>query len=340
MEENPVDSLSQQEISNFFNTFRATDILGQQSQGTISFVRKLTELADPKVNFSGIDGVIYLGNTSAFGSHAEALPLNSNSSNFYWQPINTNENPILNAILINQFTSPQIVAHETMHLFGLEDLYSSRPNYLSLMGSENAPYLLNYEKWLLGWLDDSNVQCMDISNVDQTTPRNEINIDNKLDSTLVIVKTTQKTAYFIETLKGKNSQRYLVFSYLDIELRPPLTFFKVKKVLLKGQQLTLNDFNINFDDFLNISGPGAIGSKLSSPDFTLLLEDINSKAITVYLIPKDLENSSSAAELYTRALTNRHILESRMPSKCVKGKIVKYLILSNSKCPAGFTRKK
>ena len=148
------------------------------TKSTWGFVRNTIKELDPGTNFTNVDAVILeAGSPLGTSNIAEAMMFYSNSQtrqDGWFDPIKTDEGLLSNAILFDKHNGANVITHEIMHLFGLTDLYGgiSGPERLSVMidGSLN---LLNYEKWVLGWLDNSNVTCLDgktLMQVQQNNP--------------------------------------------------------------------------------------------------------------------------------------------------------------------------
>ncbi len=134
------------------------------TKSTWGFVRNTIKELDPGTNFTNIDSVILeVGPSPNHLRTAEAFQFYSNNQDSWFDPIRTNEGYINNAVLFGQHRGKIVIAHEIMHNYGLIDLYGagSGPGPLSLMGGVRTMILLNYEKWILGWLDDFNVTCLD-----------------------------------------------------------------------------------------------------------------------------------------------------------------------------------
>lgn len=136
-----------------------------------AYVAEAVALADQDVDFSGSDAVIVLANPDAIGL-GEAGPA--------FTPISTGEGVEADGtVLMNGATSahdintwgPIWLNHELTHALGLVDLYAFSGDEqfpytgeFSYMGmsrlDSNAPGLLAWERWVLGWIDDEQVTCV------------------------------------------------------------------------------------------------------------------------------------------------------------------------------------
>jgi len=144
-------------------------------QGHKDYIQEAVGLADSTVDFSNTDSLVVISNPDASGT-----------GNFgpAWVPsagsgLTVDGNEILNAVTsafdLNTWGSIWL-NHEVTHNLGLVDLYASQPlnpsnpydllrftGMFSYMGynssSSNSPGLTAWERWVLGWLDDDQVQC-------------------------------------------------------------------------------------------------------------------------------------------------------------------------------------
>jgi hypothetical protein len=270
------------------NTLKSNQNIGNQRQdesiSTWGFVRKFVADNDSIIDFTDIKGIILeTSSVSRTSEIAEAMMMSSAKRGSYFRPIETKEGEIYNASLIfnNPFSST--ITHEVMHLYGLTDLYGTNtgPGSLSLMAS-NELSLLSYEKWVLGWLPDSEVQCLTIEPKNAIT---EVVFDNTKSDQLFVIKTPGDTHYIVETSAQKTSKK-LAFYTLNNEERPPIKLFPSTKFGLLG--VTVKDFDV-------------IGTEISSPDYKLLVGDVTTSSLTLYLVPDTLTKSSEYNSLVKAA---------------------------------------
>jgi hypothetical protein len=307
-----------------------------ESLSTWGFVRTLVAASDPKVDFSDIDAVILEGSPVAWESFiGEAMMFRTDQPTGYARPITTDEAVINNAILLDKHYSRFTIAHEVLHLFGLTDLYGSTsgPGKLSLM-AEDSLAILSHEKWVLGWLPDSEVQCFADIARDKVT---EINLDPRKDSQVVVLPGSNGSHLIIETSKVENT-KYLSFYNLNNDARPPIvTHANAQGLWSEGLPINSNE---------------AIGAVINSPEFSLFLTDLNENSLTVKLLPGQMRESSTYRELTEEAarnLTSAQARTSDLPKKpvkvktvtitCVKGKTSKKVTAVKPICPKGFKKK-
>jgi hypothetical protein len=307
-----------------------------ESLSTWGFVRTLVAASDPKVDFSDIDAVILEGSPVDWGSFiGEAMMFRTDQPNGYARPITTAEGVINNAILLDKHYSRFTITHEVLHLFGLTDLYgtSTGPGKLSIMAGD-SPAILSYEKWVLGWLPDSAVQCFPDLATNTTT---EIKIDPRKDSQVIILPGKTDSHIIIETSKIEES-KYLALYTLNNESRPPITTFADSEGMSR-EGLLINGFK-------------AIGTIFDMPDFSLIVSDLNQSTMTLKLLPKELRDTPVNVALIEEAARNLKSAEANslvaakktlkdkpVTITCLKGKVQKKVTAVNPLCPKGYKKK-
>jgi len=328
------------------NALKANQISGYQSKdeskSTWGFVRKFIADNDAKIDFSGVNAVILEGSSTSPNSLiGEAMMMKEGAGDPFFRPIETNEGKIYNAALLDKHLNSSSITHEVMHLYGLTDLYGSStgPRKLSLMDSGEERSLLSYEKWVLGWLSDAEVQCSDIQIKDSVI---RIIFDHSKAEQLFILKTEGDTHFIIETSATYGIYKKLAFYSLDNDKRPPIEVFG------SGGSV--------FSEGFGISSIFAIGAQLVSPSYTLLVSDINNSSIILNLVPNSLTQSlefknllkeSEELRLRYQVQIEQKVKESEKKADalkkttitCVKGKISKKVTAIKPKCPAGYKKK-
>jgi hypothetical protein len=285
--------------------------------------------------------------------------------------MDTAEGQINNAVLLDNHSSQATITHEIMHMYGLTDLYGSSdgPGNLSLM-SDNSMNLLSYEKWVLGWLPDSDVQCL--SSVSQSSIY-KFSFDYTKTNQVLVIRAENSEDLIVETTMVKG-QRYLVFYSLNNEARPPITVYQNG---YQGQSRGADIGNYT-----------VIGTQLKSNKHILLISGMDSSSITVHFASSSLTSSSEFKDLVTKGAEQRLKLDQEAQStakaaaeakaaadleaqqaaeakaaadlkakqeaeakavpaavakkstiSCVKGKLIKKVTAVNPKCPAGYKKK-
>jgi M6 family metalloprotease-like protein len=148
-----------------------------------AYISEAANLADLDVDFSKTDSLIILANPDARGignSGPAFAAIRSNGLTLDGRYIS---NGATSAYDLNNWKAIWL-NHEVTHTLGLVDLYAftqenSANQYdglrytgeFSYMGfssyESNSPSLLAYERWNLGWLEDSQIKCMNESKTTQ-----------------------------------------------------------------------------------------------------------------------------------------------------------------------------
>jgi hypothetical protein len=270
-----------------------------ESVSTWGFVRKFIAAYDSTIDFTGVTGVILEGSsTSSSSSIGEAMMMSSNRGDPYFRAVETNEGKIYNFSLLDQHKSAEIITHEVMHLYGLTDLYGSNdgPGELSLM-SNSTINLLSYEKWVLGWLPDSDVQCL--SSVSQSNIYKFSFDYTKTDQVLVIRAETGED-FIVETTKVRG-QRYLAFYSLNNEARPPITVYQ-NVYQRESRGIDIGDF-------------AAIGTQMKSNKHTLLISSMDSSSITLHFASTSQTSSSEFKDVVTKSAELRSKFDQEAQAK-------------------------
>lgn len=336
-----------------------------ESISTWGFVRNLITKYDSQLDFTGISGIILEGSFPGRGI-AEAMTYIKNYDPYY-RPLKTDEGDVLNAVLMDGHWDASTIAHEVMHLYGLTDLYGSEtgPGRLSMMSS-NALNLLSYEKWILGWLPDSEVKCL--ANISENSIT-KFTLDYTKINQLTIIRGVNKEIFIAETTKVENL-RYLAFYSLDNDARPPITLYQERARAQNGG--------------VSIENHNVIGTQFKSPNFTLLVTDLDSATMTLQFVPNSLTLSPEFKDLLSKSFERNAQIESEVQAKritegelkekrelaakeaaakaatdlkaqqeavakaavakkttitCIKGKITKKVTAVSPKCPSGYSKR-
>jgi M6 family metalloprotease-like protein len=277
------------------NTIRApsnsyTDWQERYNKSTWGYMKKFITEQDQNINYSGFDGVILYSASSVFGAeNAEAMPMTQDLYGPWFSPISTSEGPINNvAVLYNQ-KSEYVITHEVMHLYGLTDLYGSQTSARNSLMADGTIGLLAWEKWVLGWLGDENIQCVSEANeIKLDSVDNVFTLDYSIRDQLLVIPTGAKTGLVIDIVK-RDSRSSISYYALDNDARPPITAYRSN----------------NFDLSTEITGRLGVGTVIDSPKYTVLIKDNDGRKLTLNLIPKSLSSSTSAKQLITEAENTR-----------------------------------
>ena len=141
---------------------------------TSKFWEKVLPVVDSKIDLSGIQTINFLlpSKQKIIKESVQSFPFLTEM-----QTINSSQTKLISfAVAGNYFDTPNknywsYWAHEFGHVLGLAHIGSSRGssqtyNSLDLMGNQDGPYreLSGWMRFIIGWLDDSQVYCQDISN--------------------------------------------------------------------------------------------------------------------------------------------------------------------------------
>ncbi|MFH7595129.1 M6 family metalloprotease domain-containing protein [Streptomyces racemochromogenes] len=134
-----------------------------------AYLREAVAAADPQVDFSAYDIVYFVADPNAPGVDSDATKVVN-----FDRPLRADGTDLRRIVTVFERHPPDrnVLAHETGHVFDLPDLYH-RPTdgkgdwdtYVGdwdVMGSQfgMAPDLFGWQKWKLGWLDASQVDCV------------------------------------------------------------------------------------------------------------------------------------------------------------------------------------
>lgn len=189
-------------------------------QEHMEFIQEAVDLADPEVDFSTADSVVVIVPPEATAiEYGPALGAMENEG--YVADGKTFENGVTSGADLG-FWGFLWLNHETGHNLGLPDLYAyeyDHANYddvhrfvggFGLMGliSGSAPEYFAFERWQLGWLDDSQIVCQLSS--DQTTTLSAI--EKPGGTKAVIVPLNDSMAIVVESRRPIGYDQALVKS--------------------------------------------------------------------------------------------------------------------------------
>ena len=190
--------------------------LGIWSKGDSAGYWKLAlKTADPLVDFSLFDVVYVLSpkeipsSSIAYGPAGPMLPNNG---------LTTNDGPVMNISLSgadawrNGSSGPwKWISHETGHLFGLHDLYTTdvatygQWDLMADNWSQGVIELNSWNRYLLDWLSDSQVVCLDAANV--SSAGSEVLLDpierNNSLTKSVVIKVSDTKIVVVESRRNE-----------------------------------------------------------------------------------------------------------------------------------------
>jgi len=152
-----------------------------------AYIKEALSMADPDIDFSKADSFIILANPDSTGIGNSGPAFSSIQGNGFTLDGKYIANGATSAYDLNDWKSIWL-NHEVTHTLGLVDLYAftqSNPanrhdglrytgefSYMGLSSYEsNAPSLFAYERWNLGWIDDSQIKCLkDVKSTELISP--------------------------------------------------------------------------------------------------------------------------------------------------------------------------
>ena len=271
-------------------------------KSTYGFVSKVIKSSDSVVDYSGIDAVILVGNSTTKTEEIAEAMMYTNEPQFlsnskkkqdgslWFLPIKTSEGDIKNVNLLYNHTETRTVTHELMHLYGLTDLYGSAvsPRYSLMVDLTNS--LFPFEKWILGWLPNSKIQCVSEKNEISSNPtKNQFSINYTAGDQSLVIPTGSTSGLIVDVFKSELGKTHLIFYSLENEDRPPIKcYFPADS---RCGEIVLDGF-------------GGIGTQLSSPKYNLLISDNDGTHLTFNLVPSSQLLSDDFNQLVQNAQNN------------------------------------
>jgi len=314
-----------------------TDWQERYDKSTWGFMKKFILDQDRNIDFSGFDGVILISNSSVVSTeNAEAMSMAKDIYGPWFNPISTAEGDINNVVVLYNHNSEYTFTHELMHLFGLSDLYGTQFGPAnSLMKSPKYMSILAWEKWVLGWLSDENVQCISENDLTNSqSANNTFTLDYSVNDQLLVIPTGEKTALVVDVITTEN-KTFLNYYSIDNEARPPIKTFN---------KATFDGISVE------VTKNQGIGTYLQSTKMGMLIGDNDGKKLTISIFPVKLFFSESAKQLQATAENNRvkylKLAEQQAAAAskkttitCVKGKLTKKVTAVKPVCPKGYKKK-
>jgi M6 family metalloprotease-like protein len=233
------------------------------------FIQEAVDLADGEVDFSQTHIVLVISNPKA---KEIQLGPTFNSQDPYWG-IKADGVSISSAITsgydLNHWGGIWL-PHETGHTFGLPDLYHFGTDNLNryvgtfgLMGTcgATAPGYFAYERWILGWLDDSQILChtkgkavYDVQAIENIGGIKAIVVP--LDSSSVLVVESRRKIGFDKNMGKEGALVYVVNTALEggsgpIQIKPGVNSefeFLQDAPMVKGDVYTYKNVTVEILD--------------------------------------------------------------------------------------------
>jgi M6 family metalloprotease-like protein len=260
----------------------------------------------------------------------------------------------------------KVFAHEYGHLLGMYDYYipgsgstGRSPGPFDLMGntSGNSNSIFGFQRWIQGWIEDSEVICDYTTNSSVThslIPMNQ-NFGKKLyvhpiDGSLAMV-IEYRTESGFDALDGNDGLLvYLIDmkvgslkgpisiqpSEQDLVLNPRDDVEKYSRApLSSGQSVKVRDLVVLAGE---VSKERASFRVLTNVDYQAI-QEAEAKAAAELKAKQEVE-AKAAAELKAKQEAEaKSAATKRITITCVKGKITKKVIGVKPKCPRGYKKK-
>lgn len=252
--------------------------------GQRSYITEAVQLADADVDFSTTDSLVVLSNPDATGL-GEAGPAFVSSPGY---GVTADGNEMMNAATsghdINTWGSIWL-NHEVTHTLGLVDLYAAGETTLngllkfigefSYMGlnsfSNNAPGLTAWERWLLGWIDDSQMLCKNpLVDGEQNITLSALHISG---GTKAVVIPLSATAVLVVESRRANG--------IDANIAKTGVLVYTVDAAIETGHGPIQTYPINSSDPLFLQAPRAVGESVSVGGFTVQVTASDSATDTV-----------------------------------------------------------
>lgn len=168
-----------------------------------AYISEAAALADAEVDFSTTDSIVILSNPDASGLGVAGPAFSAVQRNGITLDGKYISNGATSAYDLNYWKSIWL-NHEITHTLGLVDLYPINRyvgefSYMGLSSFDsNAPSLLAFERWNLGWIDDSQIVCSSEKQISQLiTP-----VQSAGGIKAVIVPLTRTKALVVESRRA------------------------------------------------------------------------------------------------------------------------------------------
>ena len=186
-----------------------------------SYISEALAMADPDIDFSSADAILVVSNPDAKDIGTSGPAFASINGNGFLLDGRYIANGATSAYDLNYWKYIWL-NHEFGHTLGLVDLYAFNPEdstnpydyhrfvgEFSLMGlsslDANSPGYLAWERWLLGWIDDSQIYCM----TEQTTSQLLSPVERSGGTKAVIVPISASKVVVVESRRAEGVDKNL-----------------------------------------------------------------------------------------------------------------------------------
>ncbi|KGA15108.1 hypothetical protein GM50_18035 [freshwater metagenome] len=320
----------------------------QQDHRMVKEAVSLAKLQGQLNNYSSI--TVFAPTSKSLGYYGSA---------FLELPIDVGGKTTINSQLVGQVgtvNSPvpswKVFAHEYGHLLGMYDYYipatgttGKSPGPFDLMGntSGNANSFFGFQRWVQGWIEDSEVICdytTNSSTIHSLTPLNQ-NSGKKLyvhpiDGKLALVIEFRTESEF-DVLKGNDGLLVYLIDMKVASLKGPISIQPSEQDIVLSPR----------DDVEKYSrAPLSSGQTVKVKDLVIVAEDVSQERAT-FKVLTDIEfqakqdaEARAAAELKAKQESAAKAAAAKKTTiTCTKGKLTRKITALKPVCPAGYKKK-
>jgi M6 family metalloprotease-like protein len=320
----------------------------QQDHRMVKEAVSLAKLQGQLNNYSSI--TVFAPTSKSLGYYGSA---------FLELPIDVGGKTFVNSQLVGQVgtvNSPvpswKVFAHEYGHLLGMYDYYipgigttGKSPGPFDLMGntSGNANSFFGFQRWVQGWIEDSEVICdytTNSSTIHSLTPLNQ-NSGKKLyvhpiDGTLALVIEFRTESEF-DVLKGNDGLLVYLIDMKVASLKGPISIQPSEQDIVLSPR----------DDVEKYSrAPLSSGQTVKVKDLVIVAEDVSQERATFKVLTnieiqaKQDAEARAAVELKAKQESAAKAAAAKKTTiTCTKGKLTRKITALKPVCPAGYKKK-
>jgi M6 family metalloprotease-like protein len=263
-------------------------------------------------------------------------------------PINVGGKTILNSQLVGQIGSItsdvpswKVFAHEFGHFLGMYDYYiagtgnsGKSPGPFDIMGNTtgNANSFFGFQRWIQGWLDDSEVIC-------------SLNLNSSTTHTLTPLNSKTGKRVFVHPIDGTTAimVEYRTDSEFDfLKGNDGLLVYLIDMKVGSGEgpisiQPSEEDRVLNpIDDVQRYStAPLSSGQHVKVKDLVVVASTVVKERATFKILSSTDYQAQKAVETKTVVAEDK----KKTTLICIKGKLTKKVSQAKPKCPAGYKKK-
>ena len=263
-------------------------------------------------------------------------------------PINVGGKTILNSQLVGQIGSItsdvpswKVFAHEYGHFLGMYDYYiagtgnsGKSPGPFDIMGNTtgNANSFFGFQRWIQGWLDDSEVIC-------------SLNLNSSTTHTLTPLNSKTGKRVFVHPIDGTTAimVEYRTDSEFDfLKGNDGLLVYLIDMKVGSGEgpisiQPSEEDRVLNpIDDVQKYStAPLSSGQHVKVKDLVVVAGTVDQERATFKILSIADYQAQKAVETKTVVAEDK----KKTTLICIKGKLTKKVTQIKPKCPVGYKKK-